>query len=209
LFEEHIEEISDIIHGVGGLLYYDRANLNAIMGITRPGDMGFDVVHLNIHKTFSTPHGGGGPGSGPVGVKEKLVSFLPVPTVSKDDNRYYLDYDRPESIGMMKGFYGHFGVLVKAYSYILTMGPKGLKEASENAVLSANYMMAILKEYYDIPYDRYCMHEFVLSAQAQKQDGVSAKDIAKGLIDYGYHPPTVYFPTIIRESLMVEPTETE
>lgn len=210
LFEEHIEEIAEIVHGVGGLLYYDGANLNAIMGVARPGDMGFDVVHLNIHKTFSTPHGGGGPGSGPVGVKKDLVPFLPVPVVEVQDNRYYFDYDRPSSIGMVKSFYGNFGVLVKAYAYILSMGPKGLKMAAQNAVLNANYMRSMLKGHYEIPYDRYCMHEFVLSAQIQKKNnGVDAKDIAKGLIDYGFHPPTVYFPMIIREALMIEPTETE
>lgn len=209
LFEENIVEISEIVHGVGGLLYYDGANLNAIMGMARPGDMGFDVVHLNIHKTFSTPHGGGGPGSGPVGVKEDLIPFLPVPMIEKKDNRYYLDYDRPLSIGKVKAFYGNFNVLVKAYAYILSMGARGLKAASQNAVLNANYLMAMLKDYYDLPYERYCMHEFVISAKPQKEWGVSAMDIAKGLIDYGFHPPTVYFPMIIREALMIEPTETE
>ncbi len=209
LFEEHIHEISQIIHDAGGLLYYDGANLNAIMGMARPGDMGFDVVHLNIHKTFSTPHGGGGPGSGPVGVKQDLIPFLPVPMVEKEDNRYYFDYDRPLSIGKVKSFYGNFNVLVKAYAYILSMGAKGLKEASQNAVLNANYLASMLKKYYELPYDRYCMHEFVLSAQPQKEKGVSAMDIAKGLIDYGFHPPTVYFPMIVREALMIEPTETE
>lgn len=209
LFEEHIEEIAEIVHGAGGLLYYDGANLNAIMGVARPGDMGFDIVHLNIHKTFSTPHGGGGPGSGTVGVKESLIPFLPVPVVESKENRYYFDYDRPLSIGMVKSFYGNFGVLVKAYAYILSMGPKGLKSASHNAVLNANYMLSALKNHYEIPYDRYCMHEFVLSAQAQKDKGIDAKDIAKGLIDYGFHPPTVYFPMIVKEALMIEPTETE
>jgi len=209
LFEENIIQISEIIHGVGGLLYYDGANLNAIMGMARPGDMGFDVMHLNIHKTFSTPHGGGGPGSGPVGVKEDLIPFLPVPMVEKKDNKYYFDYDRPLSIGKVKTFYGNFNVIVKAYAYILSMGAEGLKAVSQNAVLNANYLMTMLKEYYDLPYDRYCMHEFVLSAKKQKNFDVSAMDIAKGLIDYGFHPPTVYFPMIVKEALMIEPTETE
>ena len=209
LFEERIEDIAKIIHGVGGLLYYDGANLNAIMGITRPGDMGFDVVHLNLHKTFSTPHGGGGPGAGPVGVKKDLIPYLPVPLINLSEEGYYLDYNSPKSIGMVKSFYGNFSVLVKAYTYILSMGADGLKTASYNAVLNANYMMYALKDRYDVPYDRFCMHEFVISAQAQKDKGVDAKDIAKNLIDYGFHPPTVYFPMIVRESLMIEPTETE
>ena len=209
LFEGNILEIANIIHKAGGLLYYDGANMNAILGIARPGDMGFDVVHLNLHKTFSTPHGGGGPGSGPVGVKEELEPFLPVPMVGFKDGRYYLDYDRPLSIGRVKSFYGNFGVVVKAYAYIMSMGAEGLKKVSESAVLNANYLMERLKEHYLVPYNRRCMHEFVISAQRQKEKGVSALDIAKRLMDFGFHPPTMYFPLIVKEALMIEPTETE
>ncbi|MDN5277469.1 MAG: glycine dehydrogenase subunit 2 [Clostridiales bacterium] len=209
LFEGNILEIADIVHKAGGLLYYDGANMNAILGMVRPGDMGFDVVHLNLHKTFSTPHGGGGPGSGPVGVKEELEPFLPVPMVVFKDGRYYLDYDRPLSIGRVKSFYGNFGVVVKAYAYIMSMGAEGLKRVSESAVLNANYLMERLKEHYLVPYNRRCMHEFVISAQRQKEKGVSALDIAKRLMDFGFHPPTMYFPLIVKEALMIEPTETE
>ncbi|MGI6373534.1 MAG: aminomethyl-transferring glycine dehydrogenase subunit GcvPB [Caldicoprobacterales bacterium] len=209
LFEEDIVEIARIVHDAGGLLYYDGANANAIMGITRPGDMGFDVVHLNLHKTFSTPHGGGGPGSGPVGVVEKLVPFLPCPLVQFDGDEYYLDQDRPLSIGRVRSFYGNFGVYLKAYAYILSMGAAGLRKVSETAVLNANYIMEKLKPYYELSYDRTCMHEFVLSAQRQKEKGVSAMDISKRLIDFGFHPPTTYFPLIVKEALMIEPTETE
>lgn len=209
LFEGNILEIADIVHKAGGLLYYDGANMNAILGIARPGDMGFDVVHLNLHKTFSTPHGGGGPGSGPVGVKEELEPFLPVPMVGFKDGRYYLDYDRPLSIGRVKSFYGNFGVMVKSYAYIMSMGAEGLKRVSESAVLNANYLMERLKEHYLVPYNRRCMHEFVISAQRQKEKGVSALDIAKRLMDFGFHPPTMYFPLIVKEALMIEPTETE
>jgi glycine dehydrogenase subunit 2 len=209
LFDENIKEIADLVHDAGGLLYYDGANANAILGISRPGDMGFDVVHLNLHKTFSTPHGGGGPGSGPVGVKKELIPFLPKPTVERKDDKYYFDYDRPLSIGKVRSFYGNFGVFLKAYAYIRTMGAEGLKKASEVAVLNANYVMNNLKEYYDLPYDRLCKHEFVLSGQKQKELGVSTLDIAKRLMDYGYHPPTVYFPLIVREAIMIEPVETE
>ncbi len=215
LFEENICEIADIIHKAGGLLYYDGANANAIMGITRPGDMGFDVVHLNLHKTFSTPHGGGGPGSGPVGVKKELVPFLPVPVIEARDtqkaNQYFLDYDRPLSIGKVRSFYGNFGVAVRAYAYIMVLGAEGLKQVSENAVLNANYIMERLKNVYSIPYDRRCMHEFVMSCAGQKfkANGISALDVAKRLIDFGFHPPTVYFPLIVKEAVMIEPTETE
>lgn len=209
LFEENIGEISRIVHAAGGLLYYDGANANAILGISRPGDMGFDVVHLNLHKTFSTPHGGGGPGSGPVGVKKELVPFLPVPVVELKDNRYYLDYDRPLSIGKVKSFYGNFGVAVRAYAYIRSLGPEGLRKVSDAAVLNANYLMNKLKEYFYLPYDRTCMHEFVLSGQKQKDMGVSTLEMAKRILDFGYHPPTSYFPLIVREAMMVEPTETE
>ncbi len=211
LFERDIEKISKIIHDAGGLLYYDGANANAIMGISRPGDMGFDVVHLNLHKTFSTPHGGGGPGSGPVGVKKDLVPFLPVPIVDADcDNeRYFLDYNRPQSIGRVKSFYGNFGVVLKAYAYIKSLGADGLLAASQTAVLNANYIMNKLKEYFELPFDRKCMHEFVLSGQKQKEKGVSTLDMAKRLLDFGYHPPTIYFPLIVKEAIMIEPTETE
>ncbi len=209
LFETNIKMIADLVHEAGGLLYYDGANMNAIMGITRPGDMGFDVMHYNLHKTFSTPHGGGGPGSGPVGVKEHLVKFLPVPVVEKNDGKYILDYDRPDSIGKVKGFYGNYGVMVRAYSYILTMGAAGLREVSETAVLNANYMMNKLKEHYYLPIDQVCKHEFVLGGLRSTNLEVSTLDIAKRLLDYGYHPPTIYFPLIVSEAIMVEPTETE
>lgn len=226
LFETNIREIADIVHGAGGLLYYDGANANAILGISRPGDMGFDVVHLNLHKTFSTPHGGGGPGSGPVGVKKDLVPFLPVPVVEwrqapvagqqggaslpgLSEGTYVLDYDRPLSIGKVKSFYGNFGVAVRAYAYILSMGPEGLRKVSETAVLNANYMMSRLKEFFHLPYPRTCMHECVLSSLKRNDAGVRTLDIAKRLLDFGYHPPTVYFPLIVSEALMIEPTETE
>jgi len=209
LFDENIDRIAEIVHDAGGLLYYDGANLNAIVGISRPGDMGFDVVHLNLHKTFSTPHGGGGPGSGPVGVKKELVPFLPRPMVECNDGRYYFDYERPLSIGRIKSFYGNFLVVVKAYAYILSLGAEGLRKVAEAAVLNANYIKEKLKKYYYLPYDRTCMHEVVFSGQWQKEYGVSTLDIAKRLLDYGYHPPTVYFPLIVREAIMIEPTETE
>lgn len=209
LFDENIDMIAQIVHEAGGLLYYDGANANAIIGISRPGDMGFDVVHLNLHKTFSTPHGGGGPGSGPVGVKRQLVPFLPKPVVEYDNGRYYFDYDRPLSIGKIKSFYGNFLVVVKAYAYILSLGAEGLKKVSEAAVLNANYIKEKLKKYFHLPYDRTCMHEVVFSGQWQKEYGVSTLDIAKRLLDFGYHPPTIYFPLIVREAFMVEPTETE
>lgn len=209
LFEKNIKEIANLVHNIGGLLYYDGANMNAIMGITRPGDMGFDVVHLNLHKTFSTPHGGGGPGSGPVGVKKELIPFLPVPIVEKNKDEYVLNYNKPKSIGKVKNFYGNFGVLVKAYSYILTMGKEGLKEASQVAVLNANYLKEKLKEYYYLPIDTVCKHEFVLGGICKGHSEVKTMDIAKRLLDYGYHPPTVYFPLIINEAIMIEPTETE
>lgn len=209
LFEKNIKEIADLVHEAGGLLYYDGANMNAIMGITRPGDMGFDVLHYNLHKTFSTPHGGGGPGSGPVGVREDLVKFLPCPMVEKDGDKYYLNYNCPDSIGKVKGFYGHFGVLVRAYTYILAYGAEGLKEVSETAVLNANYMMNKLKNHYYLPLDQVCKHEFVLGGLKEENLEVTTLDIAKRLLDYGYHPPTVYFPLIVDQAIMVEPTETE
>ncbi len=210
LFESRIVEMAKIVHEAGGMLYYDGANLNAIMGQVRPGDMGFDVIHLNLHKTFSTPHGGGGPGSGPVGCSERLAKYLPLPNVIKDGDTYKLKTDEENSIGQVKSFYGHFLTLVRAYTYILTMGSDGLSEASKMAVLNANYMMNRLKREYYVPFNGKCMHEFVISAQPMKEKfGVSAMDIAKALIDNGIHPPTVYFPLIVKEALMVEPTETE
>lgn len=209
LFDENIKEIASIVHEAGGLLYYDGANANAILGICRPGDMGFDVVHLNLHKTFGTPHGGGGPGAGPVGVKKALVPFLPVPVVELDNSKYTLNFDRPQTIGRVKSFYGNFGVILKAYAYIRTMGADGLKKASETAVLNANYLMSRIKEKFTLPYDRTCMHEFVLSGQKQADKGVRTLDMAKRLLDFGYHPPTVYFPLIVHEAMMFEPTETE
>ena len=207
LFDTNICEIAEIVHGVGGLLYYDGANLNAVMGIVRPGDTGFDVVHLNLHKTFSTPHGGGGPGSGPVGCKKILEPFLPKPVAIQKDGGYAWDYDRPQSIGKVKAFYGNFGVYVRAYAYILSLGASGLREASEAAVLNANYIMHKLKDTYQIAANRPCMHEFVLSTE--NIPGLTATDVAKGLIDHGIHPPTIYFPLIVHEAMMVEPTETE
>jgi len=210
LFEEDIIQIAEIVHNAGGLVYYDGANANAILGIARPGDMGFDVVHLNLHKTFATPHGGGGPGAGPVGVKKELIPFLPKPMVEKNVNgKYYLDYDIPQSIGMVKAYYGNFGILVRAYTYIRTMGPEGLRKVSEDAVLNANYMMSKLKDYFDLPYEKYCKHEFVLSGKRQKKYGVRTLDMAKRLLDFGFHPPTIYFPLIVEECIMIEPTETE
>lgn len=209
LFEREIQEIADIVHQAGGLLYYDGANANAILGIARPGDMGFDVVHLNLHKTFTTPHGGGGPGAGPVGVKKELAPFLPVPVVEKGEEGFYLKEDLPHSIGRVKGFYGNFGILVRAYAYIRTMGPDGLRRVSENAVLNANYVMRKLAPYFDLPYPQHCKHEFVLSGKRQKKLGVRTLDMAKRLLDFGIHPPTIYFPLIVDECLMIEPTETE
>lgn len=209
LFEEDITKIAEIVHDKGGLLYYDGANANAIIGVARPGDMGFDVLHLNLHKTFSTPHGGGGPGSGPVGVVEKLAPYLPNPVVVKLGEGYKFHCDSERSIGMIRSFYGNFGVLVRALSYILTMGWDGLQEAAKTAVLNANYVSEKLKDYYDIPFGSACMHEVVVSAIRQKEQGASALDVAKRLIDFGFHPPTVYFPLIVKEALMIEPTETE
>ncbi|MBA4535794.1 aminomethyl-transferring glycine dehydrogenase subunit GcvPB [Bacillus aquiflavi] len=209
LFEEDILEIAEIVHGAGGKVYYDGANLNAVLSKARPGDMGFDVVHLNLHKTFTGPHGGGGPGSGPVGVKADLIPFLPKPVVTKRDGEYILDYDRPQSIGRVKPYYGNFGINVRAYTYIRSMGPDGLKAVSEYAVLNANYMMRRLAPYYDLPFDQHCKHEFVLSGKRQKNLGVRTLDIAKRLLDFGYHPPTIYFPLNVEECIMIEPTETE
>ena len=209
LFEENIVEVAEIVHDAGGKVYYDGANLNAVLSKARPGDMGFDVVHLNLHKTFTGPHGGGGPGSGPVGVKADLIPFLPKPIIAKQGDEYVFDYDRPQSIGRVKPYYGNFGINVRAYTYIRSMGPDGLKAVTEYAVLNANYMMRRLAEYYDLPFDRHCKHEFVLSGRRQKKLGVRTLDIAKRLLDFGYHPPTIYFPLNVEECIMIEPTETE
>ncbi|WJE14368.1 aminomethyl-transferring glycine dehydrogenase subunit GcvPB [Halobacillus sp. ACCC02827] len=209
LFEEDIEEMAAIVHEAGGKLYYDGANLNAVLGYARPGDMGFDVVHLNLHKTFTGPHGGGGPGSGPVGVTAELAAYLPKPILVKQGGQYIFDYDRPDSIGRVKPYYGNFGINVRAYTYIRTMGAEGLKKVSEYAVINANYMMRRLQEYYDLPFDRHCKHEFILSGRRQKKLGVRTLDIAKRLLDFGYHPPTIYFPINVEEAMMIEPTETE
>jgi glycine dehydrogenase subunit 2 len=213
IFEKNIEEIAKIIHEAGGLLYYDGANLNPLLGIVRPGDMGFDIVHINIHKTFSTPHGGGGPGAGPVGVSKKLAEFLPVPRIVYDGERYHLDYDRPRSIGKIRSFYGNVGVLLKAYAYILSLGFEGLSEVAEISVLNANYLAKKLKEIrgLTLPYnsEKPRKHECVFSAKTLKNEtGVSALNIAKRLLDYGLHAPTIYFPLIVEEALMIEPTET-
>jgi glycine dehydrogenase subunit 2 len=217
LFEEQILEVADIVHRAGGLIYCDGANMNALLGVARPGELGMDVLHLNLHKTFSTPHGGGGPGGGGTAVTEQLEPFLPVPVVARrpstgaegNSTEYYLDHDRPLSIGPVSGFYGNFGVMVKAYAYLRSLGLEGLREVSENAVLNANYILQGLKGHYDLPYDRQCLHECVFSGKAQAKLGVHTIDIAKRLIELGFHPPTVYFPLIVDEALMIEPTETE
>ncbi len=209
LFERNILETARIVHAKKGFLYLDGANLNALLGIVKPSDLEIDIMHFNLHKTFSTPHGGGGPGSGPVGVKKKLAAYLPVPTVEKDKKGYYLDYDRARSIGKVRSFYGNIEVIIKAYCYLRFLGREGLKKVSHNAVLNANYLMKRLKKYFYLPYDQPCMHEFVLSAEDQKMKDVRALDIAKRLLDFGFHPPTIYFPLIVKEALMIEPTETE
>ncbi len=210
IFNSEIDKISKMVHDVDGLMYYDGANLNAILGRCRPGDIGFDIMHINLHKTFTTPHGGGGPGSGPVGVKENLAKFLPVSRVVKrKDGTYSLDYDYPDSIGYIASLYGNFALILRAYAYILMLGKEGLIETSNHAVLNANYVMSRLKDRYHLPYDRICMHECVFSALNQAERGVHATDIAKYLIDQGIHPPTIYFPLVVKESVMIEPTETE
>jgi glycine dehydrogenase subunit 2 len=212
IFESDIEKISKIVHNAGALLYYDGANMNAIMGKARPGDMGFDIVHLNLHKTFATPHGGGGPGSGPVGVNIKLEKFLPIPRIAKKNGKYFFDYDAPESIGKIKSFYGNFSVLLKAYTYITMLGKDGLREASEIAVLNSNYMKEkiLRSKKYEMPFKKLRKHEFVLSCEKlRKEKRIRALDVAKRLLDYGLHPPTVYFPLIVKEAFMIEPTETE
>jgi glycine dehydrogenase subunit 2 len=210
LFEDQMEEIAEIVHGCGAQIYCDGANLNAILGKARPGDFGIDVFHINLHKTFTTPHGGGGPGGGPVGVREHLVPFLPRPTVETDadSGAPYLDWDRPDSIGKVHAFYGNFGIMVRAYTYIRALGGVGLRQVAEDAVLNANYIQARLKDFYHLPQDRLCMHEVIFSDKRQKQHDVSAMDICKRLMDYGYHPPTVYFPLVVPGALMIEPTET-
>lgn len=212
LFDENLLEVSEIVHKAGGLMYGDGANFNAILGIARPGDLGFDVMHINLHKTFSTPHGGGGPGSGPVCVKAHLAPYLPSPVVDKKDEdgqTVYFFRDIPETMGKVRSFWGNFGMHVRAYTYIRVHGAEGLRAISENAVLNANYLMHKLKDVYDLPFDRTCMHEFVLSGRRQKAKGVKTLDIAKRLLDYGYHSPTIYFPLIVEEAIMIEPTETE
>jgi glycine dehydrogenase subunit 2 len=209
LFEEHLKEVAEIVHGKGGFVYCDGANLNALMGIVKLGEIGVDVVHINLHKTFSTPHGGGGPGAGPVAVKKVLAPYLPVPVIEKEGETFKFNHDRPESIGKVKAFYGNFGVILKAYAYALSMGPEGLRRASEMAVLNANYLMKRLKDHYDLPFDRSCMHECVFTDRFQEKYHVSTLDIAKRLIDYGFHPPTIYFPLVVKGALMIEPTETE
>ncbi len=210
LFDQNIEEILRLVHDAGGLCYCDGANLNAIMGRVKPGDLGFDVMHVNLHKTFATPHGGGGPGSGPVGVSKRLVPYLPVSQVVKrPDGGYSLEYDREDSIGYIAPFYGNFAIILRAYAYMLTLGKEGFQRVSENAVLNANYIRYKLKDYYDQPYDRYCMHECIFSGTRNLDKGVHTLDIAKALIDRGIHPPTIYFPLIVEEALMIEPTETE
>ena len=209
IFNPDIKEVCDLAHSVGAFMYYDGANLNAIMGRCRPGDIGFDIVHLNPHKTFSTPHGGGGPGAGPVGVKGEISNFLPIPRIIKIEDVFTLEHDRPNSIGYISPFFGNFSVILKTYAYIMFLGKEGLISVSEHAVLNANYLRARLKDYYDLPYDKICMHECVFSASRQAKNGIRALDIAKYLIDKGFHPPTIYFPTTVKEALMIEPTETE
>jgi glycine dehydrogenase subunit 2 len=209
LFERDILEVADMVHATGAKLYYDGANLNSLMGIARPGDMGFDAVHMNLHKTFTTPHGGGGPGAGPVGVKQDLVPFLPRPTVEKRNGHYELDGERPQSIGRVRSFYGNFGMLVRAWTYIVAMGGDGLRQASEDAVLAANYLRHRVSEVLDVPHAGPCMHEFVASARNLGDNGVKALDVAKGLLERGFYAPTVYFPLIVPEAVMIEPTETE
>ncbi len=209
LFEEEVLEIAKIVHDAGGLLYYDGANLNPLLGMARPGDAGFDIVHLNTHKTFSTPHGGGGPGAGPVGVKKFLSKYLPTPRIVKEKDSFIIKDDFPKSVGKLNAFYGNVGVLLRAYAYIRSLGKEGLLRAGQHAILNANYLLKSLESHYDVAYPGMCMHEFVLSASRQKEKGVRALDIAKRLIDFGIHPPTIYFPLIVPEAMMIEPTETE
>jgi glycine dehydrogenase subunit 2 len=209
LFEREILDVAEMVHATGAKLYYDGANLNALMGVCRPGDMGFDAVHMNLHKTFTTPHGGGGPGAGPVGVKSDLVPFLPAPTIERNDGSYRLDYDRPRSIGRVRSFYGNFAILVRAYTYILAMGADGLTQAAKDAVLAANYLRSQLEGVLELPHEAPCQHEFVASARNLAGSGIKAIDVAKGLLQRGFYAPTIYFPLIVPEAVMVEPTETE
>jgi glycine dehydrogenase subunit 2 len=210
LFEPNIKVIRDLLHERGALLYLDGANMNAILGVTRPGDFGADMMHYNVHKTFTGPHGAGGPGAGPIAVRKQLVPYLPAPLVVKEGDRFRLDFDRPKSIGRVRSFFGNVGILLRGYFYIRTLGPRGLREVSENAVLNANYLLSRLKGHYEVPHGDRCMHEFVASARnLRRERRVSAMDIAKRLLDYGYHAPTVYFPLVVPEALMIEPTETE
>jgi glycine dehydrogenase subunit 2 len=210
LFDEQIATITELLHAKGALVYLDGANMNAILGITRPGDFGVDMMHYNVHKTFTGPHGAGGPGSGPIAVRTRLAPYLPAPVVAQEGDRYRLDYDRPKSIGRVRSFFGNVGILVRGYCYIRTLGPCGLREVSENAVLNANYLLARLNGAYEVPHGDRCMHEFVASARGLKRERkISAMDIAKRLLDYGYHAPTVYFPLVVPEAIMIEPTETE
>lgn len=209
IFENQIVEIEKLIHGCGGLMYMDGANLNALLGIVRPGDMKFDCVHINLHKTFSTPHGGGGPGAGPVCVSDKLIPYLPIPQIVKEGEKYVLKEDNPKSIGKLHTYFGNFGVFVRALTYIRMNGPDGLYKISKNAILNANYLKELLKQDFEFPFDDRCMHEFVMSGDKQKKIGVSTKDMAKRMLDYGYHAPTIYFPLIVHEAMLVETTETE
>ncbi len=209
LFEKNIVEIADVVHSAGAQFYMDGANLNAILGRVKPAEMGFDIVHFNLHKTFSTPHGGGGPGAGALGFRSQLSPFMPKPVICKDGDRYYFDWDRIDSIGRVHSFYGNFANLVRGYTYIRQLGLEGLKAASENAVINANYIREKLREHYELPHNSVCMHEFVLSGDRQKKLGVRTLDMAKRLMDFGFHPPTVYFPLIVSEAMMIEPTETE
>ncbi len=209
IFESEIIEVQKTVSESGGLMYMDGANLNALLSIVRPGEMRFDCMHINLHKTFSTPHGGGGPGAGPICVSERLIPFLPTPSVEKDGDDYRLEYNNPDSIGRVHAFFGNFGVLVRAYTYIRMLGAKGLKAVSENAVINANYLLARLKDDFDVPFAGHCMHEFILSGNRQKNIGVSTRDMAKRLLDYGFHAPTVYFPLVVPEAILIEPTGTE
>jgi glycine dehydrogenase subunit 2 len=210
LFDDQIAAITELLHARGALVYLDGANMNAILGITRPGDFGIDMMHYNVHKTFTGPHGAGGPGSGPIAVRKQLAPFLPVPVVVRSGETYHLEYDRPRSIGRVRSFFGNVGILLRGYCYIRTLGPQGLREVSENAVLNANYLLSKVKKVYEVPHGDRCMHEFVASAKTLRRERkVSAMDIAKRLLDYGYHAPTVYFPLVVPEALMIEPTETE
>jgi glycine dehydrogenase subunit 2 len=210
LFETNITAITELLHAAGGLVYLDGANMNAILGITRPGDFGIDMQHYNVHKTFTGPHGGGGPGSGPITVRKHLAPFLPSPIVVKDGNKYRLDFDRPHSIGRVRSFFGTIGILLRGYQYIRTLGPDGLRQVSEDAVLNANYLRSRVKDVFEVPHDGPCMHEFVASAKTlRRTKKISAMDVAKRLLDFGFHAPTVYFPLVVPESIMIEPTETE